>query len=106
MKWRVALLSVFGLGACNSGDDALDPASHAGCFDRVSERIGVELAEIDATVGPVEDMRWLIEIEIADNTANVTIVPSSPYLRGGGGRYTFDCDDVSGGELILVEGFR
>ena len=106
MKWRVALLSLFGLGACNSGDDVTDPVSHSGCFDRVSQRIGIDIAEFEATVGPVEDMSWSIEIEIANDTATVTLVPISPVLRGGGGRYTFDCENVSGGELILVEGFR
>jgi hypothetical protein len=106
MRWSIALCSVLGLCACNSADDDIDPESYAGCYDRVSERIGAELAEFDAQLSSAEDLRWVIEIEITERTAMVTMGPISPSLRGGGGRYNFDCEPNSSGELIFVEGYR
>ncbi|MBK8200489.1 MAG: hypothetical protein IPK75_19265 [Acidobacteria bacterium] len=102
MKGLAALVSFLALAACDSGGDAAEPPQ-ASCFERASKRIDAELASIDAHIGPVEELRWLIQVEIADDIANIVIAPVSANLRGGGGKFQFNC---ASNEWIFVQGFK
>lgn len=62
------------------------------------------MVKVAETLPVVDRIDWDVRTHVVAGKASIELIPStSPSIRGGGGRYEFDCTTR---ELKLVEGYR
>jgi hypothetical protein len=77
---------------------------HTGCLEALSKEVDRETQNLELNLPALPSMHWKVTIVLEQGKANVELSPvSSPSIRGGGGKYKFDCQN---GILELVEPYR
>ena len=105
-RWRSILFVAMFLCACDGSSYGVEASPPASCLEKVAKLAAQEMVQIETAIGPADDLRWHVDVSVSGQIAEIELIPVSPVLRGGGGRYSFDCDSRDQKALTLVEGFR
>lgn len=112
MKKKSLALAVvlFVMAACDGHLEAISAPSveskmwQSRCLERLSPALELETSRIAKLLPNTDSLDWQITIILMAGKTEVEIIPDTqPSLRGGGGKYHFDCDE---GKLTLFEPYR